>query len=158
MFSLISRFQSFPFSQTSTERLKRNRSETNSELAFVHNRVYISELWEYARWPLVSLHVLLDHKSKCTAKAVHASCEAVQWGYRSALTEKLHFNHLAATLRAEGCQRTPDPVMVYVQSLKLYLLYSINCSSPFFVFSSLFCILIVFVWVTTTTLPAPIFD
>lgn len=35
--------------------------------------------------------------------------------------------------------------MVYVQSLKLYLLYSINCSSPFFVFSSLFCILIVFV-------------
>lgn len=66
------------FGETSMERLKRNRSETNSELAFVHNRVYISELWEYARWPLVSLHVLLNHKSKCTAKAVHALCEAVQ--------------------------------------------------------------------------------
>lgn len=62
----------------STERLKRSRSETNSELAFFHNRVYISELWEYARWPLVSLHVLLKHKSKCTAKAVHALYEAVQ--------------------------------------------------------------------------------
>lgn len=60
------------------DRLKGNRSETNSELTFFHIRVYISELWEYASWPLVSLHVLLNHKRKRTAKAVHALCEAVQ--------------------------------------------------------------------------------
>lgn len=78
MFSLISRFQTFPLWSDEQGEMDRNRSETNSELTFFHNRVFISELWEYARWPLVSLHVLLNHRSECTAKAVHALCEAVQ--------------------------------------------------------------------------------
>lgn len=76
--SVFTHKQGSNFSLQSDEHGETEAKQINSELAFFHNRVYISELWEYARWPLVSLHVLLNHKSKCTAKAVHALYEAVQ--------------------------------------------------------------------------------